>query len=257
MDLKLKGRKALITGGSKGIGAAAASLLAAEGCNLVLVARDPIRLNHTRDEIAKSFNVGIDVVSADIGTPDAAEQLASRYADIDILVNNAGAIPSGSLLDIDDTTWRSSWDLKVFGLINLSREIYRTMRDRRTGVIVNVIGWAGERVDANYIAGSMANAGLIAFSRALGSKSPSDGVRVVAVNPGPVATDRLEVLQRKRAALLLGDAERWRELVEQMPFNRAATAQEIAAAIAFLASPLSGYTSGATLSIDGGLTWAL
>jgi NAD(P)-dependent dehydrogenase (short-subunit alcohol dehydrogenase family) len=126
------------------------------------------------------------------------------------------------------------------------------MAARKTGVIVNVIGSAGEKMPANYIAGSAGNAALMAFTRALGRASPSDGIRVVGVNPGSTATLRLEMLLRHRAQEALGDAERWLELCQDMPFRRPGTPDEIANAVAFLASPRSGYTSGTILTIDGG-----
>jgi len=119
-------------------------------------------------------------------------------------------------------------------------------------VIVNVIGAAGERFDPNYIVGSAGNASLMAFTRALGKAAPADNIRVVGINPGPIATARLEMLSRKRAEQQLGDAERWRELFAKMPFGRAGAPEEIGNAVAFLASPRSGYTSGTILTIDGG-----
>src|SRR6185295_5249438 len=104
--------------------------------------------------------------------------------------NNAGAIPPGTLRDLTDERWRHAWDLKVFGFFNLTREIYKRMRERGSGVIVNVIGVAGERHRANYIAGTTGNAGLMAFTRALGSESVDYGVRAVGVNPGGIQTER-------------------------------------------------------------------
>ena len=109
---------------------------------------------------------------------------------VDILVNNAGAIPQGNLTDLDDKTWRAAWDLKVFGFINLTREVYRDMCARKRGVIVNVIGTAGARPTAGYLAGSMANSALMTMSCALGADSTRFGVRVMGVNPTATATDR-------------------------------------------------------------------
>jgi NAD(P)-dependent dehydrogenase (short-subunit alcohol dehydrogenase family) len=171
---------------------------------------------------------------------------------VDILVNNAGAIPGGTLQEIEEPRWREAWDLKVFGYINLTRAVYADMAKRKRGVIVNIIGAAGERMDAGYIAGSTGNASLMAFSRALGGASPKDGIRVVAINPGMTATDRMVTLQRKRAQDRFGDPERWKELLEGAPFGRAGTPDEIAALATFLASDLSGYTTGSVFTVDGG-----
>jgi len=110
--------------------------------------------------------------------------------DIDILVNNAGDIPGGSIDKIDEATWRHAWELKVLRYINLTRAIYAQMKARGHGVIINDIGAAGEKFDANYICGSAGNAALMAFTRALGGKSLADNIRVVGINPGPVGTDR-------------------------------------------------------------------
>jgi len=255
MDLNLKGRRALVTGGSKGIGLAVARQLAAEGCGLVLVARDAERLAAAREDLmTRTPNVDIATEPLDLSRDEAAVDLAARHAgSVDVLVNNAGAIPGGDITQVDQARWRAAWDLKVFGYIGMTRAFYAAMAERGRGVIVNVIGSAGERLDAGYIAGSTANAGLMAMTRALGAAGPAKGVRVVGINPGPVATERLEFLQRRRAETTLGDAERWPELVRAMPFGRAAAPEEIAAAVAFLASDLSGYTTGTILTIDGGL----
>ncbi len=252
MDLQLAGKRVLITGGSKGIGRASAEVLADEGCDLVLVARDPGALEEAAVAIRRRRRVGVRTVAADLSSDEAVRRVADEAGEIDILVNNAGAIPAGDLVGVDDATWRRAWDLKVFGYISLCRFVYPAMAARRSGVIVNVIGAAGERLDPNYIAGSAGNASLMAFTRALGKAAPADNLRVVGINPGPVATARLETLNRARAGQQWGEPERWRELFASMPFGRAASPEEIGNAVAFLASPCSGYTSGTVLTIDGG-----
>jgi NAD(P)-dependent dehydrogenase (short-subunit alcohol dehydrogenase family) len=254
MDLDLAGKSVLITGGSKGIGRAAAEALAAEGCNLVLVSRTAADLEAVRAGIIRSANVRVDVVPADLSVSANVTKLAEAFPDIDILVNNAGAIPGGNLIEIDEAKWRAAWDLKVFGYINMCRAFYARMKARRAGVIVNVVGAASQTRDPDYICGVAGNSALTAFSQSLGSASPRDGVRVVAINPGPVATDRLVTLFRKKAQDKNGDPDTWRELVKPLPFSRAASPEEIAAAIAFLASERSGYTSGTVLTIDAGIS---
>jgi len=242
MDLNLKDKRVLVTGGSKGIGRACAEAFAAEGASVRIASRNPPS--------------GSALVSkaVDLSQKGAAEALAEWAGELDILVNNAGAIPGGDLLKVDEDTWRRAWDLKMFGYINLTRRIYAGMKERKSGVIVNIIGSAGEKLDAAYIAGSTANAGLMAFTRALGGASHADGVRVLGINPGPISTDRLTTLYKQRAATLLGDANRYTELFNNMSFGRPGTPQEIAAATLFLASDKSAYTSGCILTIDGGLS---
>jgi len=251
MDLHLSGKRALITGGSKGIGRASAELLAEEGCDVVLVARDPAALEDAAAAVRARRQVRVEVIAADLSRQAEVERVAAAAGAVDILLNNAGAIPPGGLLAIDDATLRAAWDLKVFGFISLCRAMYPVLKSRQ-GVVVNVIGAAGETFDAGYIAGVAGNAALMAFTRALGRGAHADGVRAVAINPGPVATARLERLLRHRAASELGDADRWLDLCKGMPYGRPAQPAEIAAAVAFLASPRSAYTNGTVLTINGG-----
>ena len=251
MDLHLTGKRVLVTGGSKGIGAASAQILAEEGCDLLLVARDGAALDAAAARLRARHQVRVETLAADLSRQAEVERVAGAAGAVDVLVNNAGAIPPGSLLAVDDGTWRAAWDLKVFGFIGLTRALYPALK-ARGGVVVNVIGAAGEQFDPNYVAGSAGNAALMAFTRALGRAAPADGMRVVGINPGPVATDRLVMLLRARAERELGDAGRWQELTRGMAFGRPAEPGEIAAAVAFLASPRSGYTSGTILTINGG-----
>ena len=252
MDLQLAGKTVLITGGSKGIGKAAAEVLAEEGCNLILVARDAAVLNETAAEIRAKRQVNVRTIAADLSSDASVQRVALEAGELDILVNNAGAIPPGDVLSVDDSRWRQAWDLKVFGYISFCRVVYAQMKTRKTGVIINVIGAAGESFPTNYIAGAAGNASLMAFTRALGKGAPADGLRVVAINPGPVETDRLVMLRRAEAQQKFGDPDRWRELTAGMPFGRAASPAEIGNAVAFLASPMSGYTTGTVLTINGG-----
>ena len=252
MDLKLAGKRALITGGSKGIGRASALVLAEEGCDVILVARDATVLEEAAGQLRARHQVAVRTIAADLSDEAAIRKVADEAGEIDILVNNAGAIPPGEITAVSDTTWRRAWDLKVFGFISFCRTIYPRMAARKSGVIVNVVGAAGEQFPPNYIAGATGNAALMALTRALGKQAPRDGLRVVGINPGPVATERLVMLQKARAKEQFGDAEHWAELFAPMPFGRAATPEEIGNAVAFLASPRSGYTSGSILTINAG-----
>jgi len=255
MQLGLDGRTALITGGSRGIGFGAARLLAAEGCHLHLASRSATDLETAKRKITEVHTVDVTCHAMDLSAAENVRTLAAACNDVDILVNNAGAIPHGAITALDDATWREAWDLKVFGFVNLIREIYRSMCQRRSGVIVNVIGIAGDRPAAGYIAGSMGNASLIALTRALGAESPAFGVRVVGVNPGGTGTDRQVVRLRARAEKELGNAEHWRELTKGNPFGRLATVDEVVNMIVFLCSDLSSYTSGTVVTVDGGASW--
>lgn len=254
MNLNLAGKTALVTGGSKGLGLAIARRFAAEGCNLYLVARSQGPLDAAAEAIRRECGANVTTVALDLSRHGMASQVIEACADVDILVNSAGDVSSGSLEEVEDERWRAGWDSKVFNYINLSREFFRHMKARRAGVIVNVIGISGDLLDASYIAGSVGNAAVAAFTKALGSTSHKFGIRVVGVNPGPCETERHERLARAKAQDRYGNPERWREAFSGFPFGRPASPDEIAAAVVFLASPLSAYTTGTILTIDGGLT---
>jgi NAD(P)-dependent dehydrogenase (short-subunit alcohol dehydrogenase family) len=254
MDLHLRGKRVLITGASKGIGAAAAEAFAEEGCDVHLAARSRDALEALAERLRAKHNVGVTVHVVDLRAAGDIARLAAAAADIDILVNNAGDIPGGSIDKVDEATWRHAWELKVFGYINLTRLVYAAMKARGHGVIINDIGAAGERFDFDYIAGSAGNAALMAFTRALGGRSLADNIRVVGINPGPVETDRIVSLMKRGAASRFGDESRYPELMQRFPLGRAAKPREIADLMAYLASDRSGYTSGVIFTVDGGIS---
>ncbi|MBC7432867.1 MAG: SDR family NAD(P)-dependent oxidoreductase [Rubritepida sp.] len=131
MDLHLTGKRALITGGSKGIGRASAAALAEEGCDVVLVARNPALLEDVANALRARHQVRVEVIAADLSRQTEVERVAEAAGAIDILVNNAGAIPPGNLIAVDDATLRAAWDLKVFGFISLCRALYAPLAARR------------------------------------------------------------------------------------------------------------------------------
>ena len=255
MDLELKGKHALITGASKGIGFACAQVFAAEGCNVTLASRDLQSLKDAQQKLQKAYpGVKVDIHSVDLSSSEEQSRLAKLAGDYDILVNNAGSNPSGKLTDTTEEGWRQSFDLKMFGYVNLTRAACEAMQQKGRGVIVNVIGFAGERLMSQYIIGTTANAGLIAFTRSVGSQSTDFGVRVVGVNPSLTKTDRGEKLLK-----LWGEKDPNNKLTEEqvlssmnLPFGRMATSEEVADAVAFLASARASYISGVVLNVDGG-----
>jgi NAD(P)-dependent dehydrogenase (short-subunit alcohol dehydrogenase family) len=253
MKLDLKGKRVLITGASKGIGLSTAWAFAREGCDLYLTARSMEQLQANSEAIARECNVSVTPHPADMGDSEQVGKLAQRFSDADILVNNAGDIPAGDLTSVSEEAWRNGWNVKVYSYINLTRHFYPRMVERKSGVIVNDIGNSGENWDANYIAGASGNASLMAFTRGLGGVSLDHGVRVVGVNPGPVATDRMVKMMKRRATEWHGDETRWEELHDKYPGKRPATPEEVADLIVFLASPRAGYITGTIVTIDGGI----
>ena len=239
MDLGLKGKSVLVTGGSKGIGLACAKAFVAEGCRVHLAARDAQRLQKAKNDL------GGDVTTHSVDLRDGAalKSLARECADVDILVNNAGDIPGGTIETLDEAKWRHAWELKVFGFINLTRELYPRLKTRK-GVIVNVIGMAGEHGTFEYICGATANAGLANFTKALGRGYAQHGVRVVGVHPPSTRTDRIITLMKAQAKAKFGDENRYEELM-----GNVIEPEQVGDTVCFLASPRAGQLSGVVLNL--------
>ena len=240
MDLQLKGKAVLVTGGSKGIGLACAKAFAAEGCRVHLASRNPERLA----EAARTLGNGAKAHAVDLRDSAALKKLAADCGDVDVLVNNAGDIPGGTLEGLDEAKWRHAWELKVFGYVNLTREIYGRMKARKSGVIVNVIGMAAEHPSFEYICGATANAGLANFTRALGKGYAQNGVRVVGVHPPSTRTDRIITLMKAQAKAKFGDENRYEELM-----GNVIEPEQVGDAVCFLASPRAGQLSGVVLNL--------
>ena len=252
MDMQLHGKRVLVTGGSKGIGLACAEAFAAEGCDVVLSARDAAALAAAADTLRATRQVRVETLAADLSREDERERLHAAFPDIDILVNNAGAIPAGRLQDIPIATWKAAWDLKVIGYIHMCQLFLPGMEARKSGAIVNVIGMAGRAPRAGYIAGGAGNAALVAFTQALGAAAQANGVKVVGINPAVTRTDRMMTQARTNAKLRFGDEARWAETLTGLPFGRPIEASEIADLAVFLASPRGHYVNGTVVDVDGG-----
>ena len=252
MDLGLKGKKVLITGGSKGIGASLGHAFAAEGANIVLVSRSADALKVTGDAIRSRHQVTVETHAADLGQGPAREATMAKFPNIDILCNNAGAIPGGSIFDLSMEKWIESWQLKVFGYVHMTKLALEQMKPRKSGIIVNIIGMAGPNVRYDYVCGSTGNAGLNAFTKAIGSRSPDYGVRVFGINPAATRTDRIMTLSKARAKSTFGDENRWEETLGDMPFGRLKEPDEVAALAVMLCGPQVEYLSGCMIDMDGG-----
>lgn len=255
MDLNLKDRTVLVTGASKGIGLACAESFAREGARVIVTGRDEERLAAAVRRLKDGGAGDIATFAGDLALPADRERLFAAHPSVDVLVNNAGAIPGGSLFDVTLERWQEAWQLKVFGYIHLMQLYLEAMKRRGSGVIVNIIGMAGQEPRWDYVCGSSGNAALIALTRAVGAKSVDWNVRVFGVNPSPTRTDRIEVILRQRAKDQLGDEERWRDGLSGLPFGRLAECEEVADLTVMLTSPRASYLSGTVVDVDGGQSY--
>ena len=252
MDLKLKGKKVLITGGSKGIGASLGHAFAAEGASIILVSRSADALKATGDAIRSRHQVAVETCAADLSKGEAREETMRRYPDIDILVNNAGAIPGGSIEDLSMERWIEAWQLKVLGYVHMTKLALAQMKPRKAGIIVNIIGMAGPSPTWDYVCGATGNSGLNAFTKGVGSRSVDFGVRVFGINPAATRTDRIMTLSKARAQTKFGDENRWEEALGDLPFGRMKEPDEVAALAVMLCAPQVEYLSGTMIDMDGG-----
>ena len=257
MDLQLANKVGIVTGASKGIGRAIAQTLAQERMRLVVVARS----RHQLDELAAPLGDACLVQAVDLTNPDAAAAIVAatmaKYGRIDVLVNNAGATKRGDFLALSDSDWADGFALKLFGAMRLSRAAWPHLCSS-SGTIVNIVGIGGRTGQAEFAIGGAVNAALLNLTKVLADRGVKDGVRVNAINPGGIATDRLQTRLRTFAAehhIDLAKAEK--EMARSFGVARFGQPEEIARLVAFLASPQAAFCQGAIVDADGGQTRTL
>jgi 3-oxoacyl-[acyl-carrier protein] reductase len=257
MDLELEGKIAYITGGSKGIGFASAMLLAQEGCDVALMARDEDGLRRAADAIAAATGRRTFYVQADAGETEQVDGATARveeeFGEIDILVTCAGSSPGGMVEDMPDENWFASMNLKFMGYVRAVRAVLPRMRERGRGSIVMVVGNDGFKPSHWELTPGAANAADINFASAVAEQYGPLGIRINTVNPGPVNTGRWDLLEKQFAKDRGVDQARAHELaVASIPLGRIAEPEEIADLVAFVASPRASFLNGAHIVIDGG-----
>ena len=257
MDLQLNGKVAIVTGASRGIGRSIAQVLAAEGVRLVLVARSKDQL----EEVAASCPVDTLVQAADLRVPEAPAAVVAasvaHFGWIDLLVNNAGATKRGDFLTLPDTDWSDGFALKFFGAMRLSRAAWPYLQQRR-GAIVNIAGVGGRTGSAEFTIGGSVNAALLNLTKSLADRGIKDGIRVNAINPGGILTERLQTRVKSYAVEhSIEEAAAPVRMAQSLGVARFGEPEEIARTVAFLASPLAGYCQGSIIDVDGGQTRTL
>ena len=263
MDLGLAGRACAVTGASRGIGRATAAHLVAEGASVLLVARGADGLAEAAEECREHAVAGAElaVLALDVTDPDAGERIvieaAERFGKLDVLVNNAGTARWRNLEDVPDADWYEAWELNVMAPLRAMRAAIPGMAEREWGRVVNVSSTAGKRPSAHMPEYSVAKAAELSLSRLFADRYAADGVLVNAICPGPTKSelwmDEGGLLdQSKEHGGIETREEALRTAGRKRPIGRLADSEEIASAIAFLASERASYVAGAAWSVDGG-----
>jgi NAD(P)-dependent dehydrogenase (short-subunit alcohol dehydrogenase family) len=258
MDLGLKGKSVLVTGGSKGIGLACAAAFAAEGARVAIASRSPANLA-AAVALLRAGGCEAVAIEADLTHPEAAERMTEaaqrELGAIDVLVNSAGAAKRTAPESLDMRAWHDAMDAKFFSYVHAMQAVLPGMLARKGGVIVNIVGMGGKVANRWHLPGGAANAALMLVTAGLASAHGRAGIRVNAINPGLTMTDRVKAGHAAEAAAYnISIDELLRRSEARIPLGRVARADEVADVAVFLASERASYLTGAVLGMDGGLT---
>jgi NAD(P)-dependent dehydrogenase (short-subunit alcohol dehydrogenase family) len=256
VDLGLAGRRALVTGGSKGIGLAIARELVGEGAHVAICSRSEEEVE-TAAAGLRHGGTTIHAQRADVTDPDDVRDFVVRSAEtlggIDFLVNNAGRAHPGRFATLEDDDWQADLDVKLFSLIRCSREVLPHMREAGGGRIVNVGAVYARMPDPTFFATSVNRAAGLSFTKALAMEVAPDNVLVNAVNIGFVVTPQWENIRLRRAPELPPDEFFRRLAAQEVPLGRFGGADEVSGLVAFLLSARASYITGASIDVAGGM----
>ena len=259
MDLGLKGKVAVITGGSVGIGLAIAEGLAAEGVNLVLAARGAERVHSEAKRLAAPFGVRAEGVACDVATREGMDALIDKaktaFGGADILINNAGTGSNETVMEAPDEKWQAYWDLHVMAAVRLARGLAPMMKSRGGGVILHNASICAAQPLWYEPIYNTTKAALMMFSKCLATELVGDNIRVNCVNPGLILTRDWIKTAKELTADKGGDWQGYLDGVarEHAPIKRFATPQELANFFVFLCSDRASYSIGSTYYVDGGM----
>jgi NAD(P)-dependent dehydrogenase (short-subunit alcohol dehydrogenase family) len=252
VDLGLKGKHVLVTGGSKGIGLACAQAFRSEGARVAIVSRSQANLDAAKKVLGDCFCIASDLTDA-AAAASMVERVEKEFGPLDVLVNSAGAARRTNADELTPAAWRAAMDAKYFSYVNVIDPVVKRMAARGRGAIVNVIGQGGKVPSPVHLPGGAANAALMLATAGLANAYAARGVRVVGVNPGNTKTARVAeglVAEAKRAGI--SEEEALKRMVARLPMGRMAEPGEIADVVVFAASDRGRFLTGANITMDGG-----
>ena len=257
MELGLKGKVAIVTGGTQGIGKATALRLAQEGANVAICARDQARLDSVRAEIEKTGAQAL-AMSADMSKAADVERfmkaVADKFGRIDILVNNAGTSKRGAFLELTDKEWSDDIELKVFGAIRCSRLAVPYMKKQGAGRIINITISSAKQPGAQSYPTSVSRAAGLAITKAMSKEFAADNILVNTVCIGKIKSGQHERRFEKEG---VSADEYYAKAAKEIPMQRVGEADEVANVITFLASDAASYVTGTSINLDGGISGTL
>jgi NAD(P)-dependent dehydrogenase (short-subunit alcohol dehydrogenase family) len=261
MELELKDKVAVVTGANRGIGAAIATELAREGMHLCLVARDSDRLRDVAGSLRKTSNINVHVISTDLRDPDAPRiaiaEAVAQLGRLDLLVNNAGATKRADFFSLSEEDWQDGFALKFHGYVRMTRAAWPHLR-KTQGSIVNIAGIGSRAGSAEFTIGGSVNVALLNFTKAMADIGIPHCVRVNAINPGLIETDRFtRNVERVMQDRGIPRDEALRFLISSHGTTRVGRPEEVGALVAYLASSKAGFIQGSIIDIDGGATRSL
>ena len=258
MNLGLEERVAIVAAASRGLGRATAERLASEGMNVAICARNEELLHQAAKEIQGATGAEVLAVPADVSKPEDVERLVSqtleRFGRLDVLVTNAGGPPPGNFFELTDGQWEAAFRLTLMSVVWLCREAIPPMRAQKWGRIVNITSVSVKQPVNNLLLSNSLRLAVIGLAKSLAAELAPYNITVNSVCPGPIATERMEQLLQAQAQMRNISLEEAKAAwTREIPLARLGQPQELADAIAFLASENAGFITGAALQVDGGM----
>lgn len=258
MDLRLKDKRALVTGSSRGLGYATALALAMEGCKVAVNGRDEVKIKSVAEKLSKEMGTRVIGLHGDVGLGDVPGKLIQKTVDafggLDILVTNAGGPPPGSIDSLDEAAWQKGIDLCLMAHVRLIKAALPHLRKSDSASILTITSYSVKQPIANLLLSNSIRSATIGLTKSLALELGREGIRVNSILPGWTETERVTELMTSRAtANKTSVDEETRKQSEQSPLGRLGQPEEFANAAAFLVSPAASFITGVMLNVDGGM----